>query len=317
MALKLRQKTQANSYDTLTNKGDELTHDETDNDFLYLYNLIRNLNPIGVVKQYFGTSDPDGWLICDGRTIGVQGSIADVADVKLKKLFVHLWDLSKTSTNKLTATDGSGTPVTLDGSAPSGATAWAGLYVISLPDFKGKFAKGAASKTEVFGTGGANSFDATHGHTNTLATSSAGGHTHNISDDTDSAGTHNHTGSITINADGDHNHNDAGHQHNVPVNPIAITEGGAAQAVLYSAPQIASDMGNAVIANDGSHSHTGTTTINNGGAHTHPINVSTDNNGAHTHPLTGSVDNTPITVNTVPPYIDVNYIINYMAAVIV
>jgi microcystin-dependent protein len=107
-------------------------------------NNISNFYPVGSVVQYCGTTDPDGWIICDGTT--------------------------RTATDSRYAA----LATMLGGSNTANS--------ITPPDLRGKIIRGANSDTEVTNTGGSTTMTLAvtnlPPHTHSGTTNTAGNHSH-------------------------------------------------------------------------------------------------------------------------------------------
>lgn len=200
---------------------------------------VEQIFQTGDMKVAWRTAAPNGWVRCNGRTIGAAASGAsERANADCEALFLFLWN----NASNLAVTGGRGG--TADGD-------WAANKQISLPDFRGRvpvgldsFGNSAANRvtdtqlgadSDTLGaSGGAADHTLTTGqmpsHTHTGTTGSAGEHTHEYTTrasvvtnvafggsfnnanggtatpDTSSAGAHTHT--ITTDATGsDEAHN--------------------------------------------------------------------------------------------------------------
>ena len=87
------------------------------------------LVPTGLLSDFFGTSAPDGWLFCDGKTIGPTNSGGTaLADTASEALFKHLWNSFPDSVAPVST--GRGSSANDDWSA--------GTKTITLPDLRGR-----------------------------------------------------------------------------------------------------------------------------------------------------------------------------------
>ena len=124
----------------------------------YKYKSYSFAIPPGCIMQYYGTTDPDGWIICDGQT-------RNVSDGRFAELSVILGNGNSNS--------------------------------ITPPNFNGKFLSGAQTVTGINITGGSNSKSLTtdnlpsHNHTITISDPN---HSHSISA---SQTAHSHTVTIS------------------------------------------------------------------------------------------------------------------------
>lgn len=163
------------------------------------------------------------------------------------------------------------------------------------PDLRNRFVMGAGLSYNPNAYGGAATITDVPAHTHgsgTLATGSAGSHTHTGS--TSTTGGHNHTGTTSTGGS---------HSHEVKQN-LADRGGGG----LSTGTEVVSSGGSrqANTQSDGSHNHSFTTSTT--GAHSHGINV--NSNGAHTHSITGSTASTgDASVSVLNPYYALAYII--------
>lgn len=187
---------------------------------------IELLFQTGDIKIAWRTSSPNGWVRCNGRTIGSGASAAtERANSDCQDLFIFLWN----------------NDATLAVSGGRGATAngdWAAAKTIALPDARGRSLTGrdgmggaAANRitTAVLGTdsdvlgsaGGSQTHVLTTGelasHSHTATTASAGAHTHTVAifDSTNVGG----GGASRMSAGGSTPTSEAGaHTHTVTVN---------------------------------------------------------------------------------------------------
>lgn len=243
--------------------------------------------PVGFLMAYTGNSEAvdlaafgSRWLNLTSdevRTIGKIGSNADLAEMWLEKIFIHLWEQYPTRT---TLYDSVLNPVT------RGATAledWAALRRLSLPDFRGTAIVGAGNTRPsgiVIGADSATLAIAnlpSHNHTGSGVVM-GGSHSHAASS-SDSSGGHSHT--ATINTGGSHAHtvtvNAAGdHNHMTSKNLDGLVAGGPHARLSTATPyDVPSN-------NAGSHQHAASAAFDAG--HLHSSSVST--NGTHSHNLT-------------------------------
>ncbi len=104
----------------------------------------------GFIIDYVGSSAPNGWLLCDGATIGNAASSATArADADTGSLFSLIW-------NSLADSEA---PVS-GGRGANAATDFAANKTIALPDLRGKITAG--KDTGTFGTLGIAVGEETH-----------------------------------------------------------------------------------------------------------------------------------------------------------
>jgi len=297
--------------------------------------------PPGSIMSYLGSSDPDGWVLCDG---------------------VARTDNSDSRYNKLnTLGIGSG------GSGTSNYTP---------PDLRGKFLYSATSTgSTLLTTGGATSFTIatanlpSHTHSGTTASGGSTSHTHTAtvtdpqhthSGTTASGGSTSHTHTATV-TDPQHTHTgttasggqtahthtatstDAGHSHYFPndhghddYNFTSATATTGSDTSSQGSDNLYVSTGKAsitttVAAADISHTHTFTTgssatgiTVANAAvdiSHTHTITTGQSATGitvantsvdiSHTHTFTTDSTGQGQALSYMPPYTTVNYIIKY------
>lgn len=207
-----------------------------------------------------------------------------------------------TVTGTLTATSFSGDGSALTGieGVPSGVIAmWSGTnanipsgWVLcdglnSTPDLTDRFILGRAAATNTNSTGGANTVTLSEGnlpaHTHgagSLATDSAGDHTHTLSGNTGSAGSHTHSGSTS---------NVGNHGHSVYVLFRNNNANSGNYHIYGNAARDNYSGGNYYVGGTsgaGSHSHN--MSLNSAGAHTHTLSGNAASAGAHTHTMSGN-----------------------------
>lgn len=131
---------------------------------------------VGRCTLYIGATPPSGWLLLNGDTIGGSGSGATQAGAQYEELFTLFWDSMADAQ----------APVST-GRGGSAAVDWAAGKTLTMPDARGRAiiatGAGAGLTSRTHGdTGGAeDAVLVSHGHgAGTLATSSAGTHSHSI-----------------------------------------------------------------------------------------------------------------------------------------
>jgi microcystin-dependent protein len=148
--------------------------------------------PPGAMMPYVGTSAPTGWVRANGRTIGnASSSATERANADTEDLFTVLWDSYSDSVCAVSS-----------GRGASAAADYAANKTIALPDLRGRSffglddmgnsaasrlgtvitsatTNGASGGTETVALATGELPSHTHGP-GTLATSSAGAHTHDI-----------------------------------------------------------------------------------------------------------------------------------------
>jgi hypothetical protein len=168
------------------------------------------------------------------------------------------------------------------------------------------------------GSGSTNSGSGGHAHTGSGSTGSdSGGHTHTVSGSTSEAGSHSHgvgsRGSSTLAEAG---------------SKIGAEFLGGATYSAYKTDTVKDHSHSVSIStgeNGGAHSHDVSVSISESGAHAHDVTVSIPESGSHTHTISGGTvtasgdasgstanagsANAQISVNTVPVYYTVIYII--------
>ncbi len=91
--------------------------------------FLSPLIPTGAIIDYWGAAAPNGWISCDGRTIGPLGSAATgLSDASAEALFKHIWNNFGNSI----------APVVPSRGASADADWAAGTKVITLPDLRGR-----------------------------------------------------------------------------------------------------------------------------------------------------------------------------------
>lgn len=323
--LKTREDNYTDSSDPITAKGSELTYTEGDANYIGLLQRIHAAMPVGVMIPYLGTSAPTGFLLANGDSIGDASSLATRKSANYKELFKLLWNACINNDAALSAFDASS--VAIDFSDPGVAdadTAWAGHYIIHLPDMTGKIPVGVNSSgtygESIYKSGGSEETDLSHSHTNNLATGAAGTHSHSVSGNTGSGGAHNHTiASLTLNSAGDHTHSvaDTGHGHTTAITTVKVEEalaGENAVVVPDGTTELPTSEDSAAIeeSTTGAHTHTlsaGATSSD--GAHTHSVAITSSTELNHTHTITGGVQSQSLAATAIQPYFTVNYIVKY------
>jgi hypothetical protein len=234
----------------------------------YKFNNISAIYQTGTVCAYLGSSDPDGWVICDGITRNVSDS---------------------RYANLVTMAIGTGT---------------ANAY--TPPDYRGAFLRGSnkgtanATANTTYGArapdlkSSQNHITETHSHTANSSIQDPK-HSHNVT--FSNAGSHSHTGTIV--AAGDHTHflttsNSGEHAHTYTDYYALENKGNSGNDkpglnsfdqdnnLLYGNDQATKDP-------SAPHSHSTGTTSNQSADHTHTLTI--DSNGAHTHTLTTDSNN--------------------------
>jgi len=228
------------------------------------------LVPVGIISDYAGSTEPTGWLFCDGDTIGnaTSGGTAR-ANADTVTLFTLLWN--SFANTELPIQDSSGVASTRGASA---AADYAANKRMPLPDLRGRVTAGWDNKNNVSrlealvtdGTLG----DVGGAETVTLAEANLPAHTHSFSATTSSNGSHTHgpgtlAGTTTTNGQHSHTYNRSND--------------------------------NNAQASSGTQRNVGGTTDDTGddGAHSHTITVSsgvTASDGAHTHTVSGTSGST-------------------------
>ena len=246
---------------------------------------IWNAAPVGCVQMYAGSSEPDGWLFCDGR------------------------EVSRTTYAELFAVIG-----TTYG-AGNGSTTF------NLPDLRQRFPLGKASSGtgNVLGsTGGAltqtltTSHLPSHSHgSGSLSTSSNGSHSHGRGTlSTSSSGGHSHSnGSLTASSNGSHVHSIS-----VRSAPLTAIEHGHPKfdRVAGASGSPGDDVNpSTVIQSGGAHTHNVTGSTSSVSSHTHSVNGSTASVSSHSHSVSGSTSSAGSgnSFSKMPPYLVLNYII--------
>lgn len=141
--------------------------------------LVFDEDRVGIVKDWTGASEPDGWIFASGRTIGnaASGGTA-LANERARNLFVHLWD--NFADAQLAVSGGRGANATADFDANK---------TIALPDLRGRAVVGkdnmggtTASRMTNGGSGitGTTLGDAGGAETHTLSLAQVAAHTHDI-----------------------------------------------------------------------------------------------------------------------------------------
>lgn len=238
--------------------------------------------PTGRIMASITDDVDDGWLLCNGLTLGNPLSAATArANDDCQSLFQKIW-------NKMP-----GAIVSPGGRGVDAGSDWAGAKTITLPDIRGRSLFGAdgmgndlaglitalttANVNQIgqaFGDEGATlSIDNLPTLTMTFETNSGGGHT--PSGSADPVGNHQHDGTT----DGG-----GSHYHTIANTAVAAQVGGTARGIFGGG---ASDQGTDTA---GTHQHTFVT--NGGGAHGHSLSMNPVN--PHTH--SGTTD--PIGNNT-------------------
>ena len=247
------------------------------------------LVPLGVVWDYWGATEPTGFLFADGQTIGNASSNGTArANADTSDLFDLLWTIGDTY-GTLAIYTSAGAASTFGADA---ATDFAANKAIALPDYRERVSIGgdmqaAASRIDssyvdaasVGATGGIDDLTLTedyipeHSHSSgSLSTNSTGSHSHSAS--TGSSGSHSHT------------------------------------YTRYSS------QGN-VAAGSGEPANRGgsTESTNTTGSHSHSVSVSSA--GSHSHTISGDTGNygtaSPTAIEIIQPTIVCNKIIFYGA----
>lgn len=154
----------------------------------------------GDLKMRWAVSAPNGWVRCNGRTIGAAASGAtERANADAEDLFIHLWN----NDANLTVSGGRGATANGD---------WAANKQIALPDPRGR----ALVVLDSFGSSAAGRVtDAVLGADSDTLGASGGSETHTLSEaqipahdhggSTGSAGSHSHTYTQPLATDGKFN----------------------------------------------------------------------------------------------------------------
>ena len=262
--------------------------------------------PVGTIVMYGGATAPTGWIFCNGQSLSTTGTYSS--------LFAVLG-------------------YEYGGSGGS----------FNAPDFTQRFPRGGTNNDASRGnTGGSATY--------TLTEANIPRHNHPVGELTLSGSTNNsgsaaHSG--TIGTKGAHTHSNATFTvGNEPSHSHGFTTGSAgAHSHTYTSPQSAVTRGRSdgtlntvpnvtagtATSNQPSHAHSGTSgsagahghtiSVNwstGGGDHQHPVSV--DDHPSHSHgagslEITGDTGNygtaTPTAIDTLPPYVVVNFIIKY------
>jgi hypothetical protein len=256
----------------------------------------------GSILSAYRTGALDGWVRCNGRSIGSAiSSATELASDDTEALFLHLWTVD----SGLTVSGGRGATAAAD---------WSANKTIALPDMrlKGLFGLAGMGNTALststlsFSKGSGDglgsltgSITATlaeenlpeHGHTLTI--DAVGNHSHSAS----SGASGGHTPAGSLGNSGTHAHsasanNSGTHSHTVPgpTTYSAIAGGSSASGYWYGG-----GASSGVSSSEGSHTHS--ITVNAGGDHTHVLTMSAVADHTHTvtvgagggHTHTGSV----------------------------
>jgi len=317
-AVVLRQQSYS-GYETLPNEATTLTDAQVDTNWIGLLQRSYDVIPTGAIVPYYGTSSPSGWLLTNGSTIGNTSSAADSSNVQYVRLFTLLWNACVVSpATALTAYDASSNPINFSSSPVSAATAWAGLYIIALPDLRNTFPVGlsaASIATTLNQQGGAATVDSSHTHTNNIVLTTVAAHNHGtVSGTTGAAGGFTPSGSITMNAISDHTHSFTGTPNSdtlvVPSISINTTEG-VTSVVTPTVTSISTAVG--TNASAGGTTPTGTFTGVVVSDHTHTFSGTMSDAGSHTHTISsgGVQSGGSTTLAIVPPFYGLNFIIKY------
>ena len=79
--------------ETLYNDGYPIDSIPVSGNINFLLNEItRNRIPVGRILPFMGIISPDGYLLCDGNSIGSENSLATHKSNNYKDLFILLWD---------------------------------------------------------------------------------------------------------------------------------------------------------------------------------------------------------------------------------
>jgi len=328
----LRQKSYSGE-ETLANKGGELTFEEMDNNIIGLLQRSYHVFPRGIMLPYVGLTDPDSFLICDGRSLGKSTSTADIKGDTYLPLFTDLWNTSVASTSStgIIVKNNTGTIVTINGSGITAITAYNNNYTITIPDFTGKFPLGYSNSglvAPILSTGGSDSAAINLTHTNNLAIASSGSHTHSNTLTIDPA-THTHGATTTVNSTNISHTHTINHGHTLSDIAVKITPDGGGTVFVQKVPVDAIPA--PVLTNDAyvsptsiaaaslssgsnnpSHTHTASTTVTGDGSHIHTADLEIDANGAHIHSVTGGISNHSTNINIINPYFSTNWIIKYV-----
>jgi microcystin-dependent protein len=129
---------------------------------------------VGEFKPVTVTTPPDGWLVCNGQTIGSAASGATQAQGYLQDLFSHLW--TNYSNTQLIIQTSAGSNTTRGASA---AADFAANKRMPLPNLVGHTLIGSGTYTDtVAGSTTRNLGDTVGAASHTLTTAQLPGHTH-------------------------------------------------------------------------------------------------------------------------------------------
>ena len=317
-AIVLRQQSYS-GYESLPNEGATLTDAQVDTNWIGLLQRTYDVIPVGAIIPYYSTSSPSGWLLTDGSTIGNTGSAANSANALYVRLFTLLWnECVAYPATALVAHDASSNPINFSSSPVSAATAWAGLYIIALPNLHNAFPIGLSSAgiaTTLNQTGGSATVDSSHMHSNTLSLSTVANHNHGaVSGTTSAAGGFTPSGSIAMDAVADHTHIATSPPHLHIATDVAqgATDGADNTFAQHGSILIQTTTVTVTNANAGGHTPTGTFTGNAQASHTHTFSGTMADAGSHTHTISGSVSTGgSTTLSIVPPFYGLNFIIKY------
>lgn len=239
--------------------------------------VVGTVIPTGFVMPAHSTDIVDGWLPCNGLTIGNAQSTASArANADVQALFTKLWNQDASLT-------------VLGGRGPSATQDWAAAKTIALPDYRGCTLVGLdgmgttlAGRITAAVVATANVLGSFFGFekivltgaqlpaiTPAVAINAAGGHSHTGSTGGTNDGQHSHSG--TTDTAGAHTHNYQKQNGGIPYNPIGTNPTPADALSTATATSAAGD-----------HSHSVTL---GGGGHSHGLNI----NGVGDHSHTGSV----------------------------
>lgn len=223
----------------------------------------------GAIMALYSRAQIDGWVICNGLTIGPTGSSADTASNDCEQLFLLLW-----SVLSLTVSGGRGA------SAPAD---WAAGKTITTPDLRGctlvgrdSMGTSAAGRLTALTTSTPDTLGTFFGLEGVVLTeANLATHSHAITPNVSlaSAGAHTHPGSVT-DVLGAHTHGVA-----VP-NPTSLVQFSAAASAVSTATNYASS----TFATDAAGAHGHNVTVASDGSHTHTVTASAtaDNAGSDT-----------------------------------
>jgi hypothetical protein len=296
-------------YESFTNKGAELTHDETDDNFVGLYERIHRAIPVGSILMWYGATAPTDWLLCNGATLGNTASGADNAADKYLELFKLVWASALANPGTIVAVDDSLVAVDFSTVVVTATAAFTAGYRITLPNFAAQFPRGKDTGELIGDGGGADTFDASHSHADTLAVDSGGAHTHTVSVTIASQASHTHALSGNVASSGAHTHTatDAGHNHAITIQETEVAAGAGAtvlEKVVVVPTLTENGTASVTTASDGAHVHAMSGSTDAGGSHDHGGTAAgtAASGGAHVHTVSGVVSEESLEVDTKASY---------------